>query len=46
LSAPTTITTGFAMEFPNTRPDRGSDRQVPIPALGANMAETRDYSIP
>src|ERR1700730_15433680 len=77
LSAPTTITTGFAMNFPyapflieaqscdkrcrlfsrNTstgsgfcpvivgRPACSRRRNAPIPALGANMAETRENSI-
>jgi hypothetical protein len=30
----------------NNVPDRGSDRVAPFPALGANMAETRENSIP
>src|SRR6185437_8522472 len=47
LSAPTTITAGFAMAHPQKkRPDR-DDRfpLFPVPALGANMAETRENSI-
>jgi hypothetical protein len=50
LSAPTTITTGFAMNCLyalRTAIIEGCtrDRKIPAPALGANMAETRENSI-
>jgi hypothetical protein len=50
LSAPTTITTGFAMNCPYAlqipiMEGYARDRKIPAPALGANMAETRENSI-